>query len=108
MSGPESKIEYYLKKRVVASGGRVRKLRWIGQRGAPDRFIWWPEEQKGMGPIACLVEVKAPGKKATAQQLREHARLRADGFSVVVAASVEEVDAMIENMMGMRTTESVH
>lgn len=100
--GPEGKIESYLRKKVLASGGRLRKLRWIGQRGAPDRFVWWPEEQKGVGPIAALVEVKAPGKKPTAQQLREHKRLRDDGFSVVVVDCEDMVDVMIERMLGMR------
>jgi hypothetical protein len=88
--GPEAKIEAYLKKRVLADGGRIRKMTWPGRRGAPDRMVWWP------GPDLFLVELKAPGKKPTKQQEREHALLRADGFSVAVIDSKEAVDAFIK------------
>jgi hypothetical protein len=97
----EKKIETYLRKRVLETGGRIRKLKWIGQRGAPDRWIWWPEEKKGLGPVAAFVEVKAPGKKPTVQQHREHKRLREDGFGVEVVDSKESVDTML----GFLTTE---
>lgn len=86
---PEGKIEAYLKKRVLETGGHIRKLKWIGQRGAPDRMVWWP------GPDVVFVEVKAPGKKATKQQEREHVRLRQDGFEVAVVDSKERVDWLV-------------
>ena len=86
---PEGKIEAYLKKCVLATGGRIRKLSWIGRRGAPDRLVWWP------GPDLVFVEVKAPGKKATKQQKREHVRLQQDGFAVAVVNSKERVDWLV-------------
>lgn len=97
--GPEAKIEAYLKKRVLETGGRIRKLKWIGQRGAPDRMIWWPNADTSRSgrflPITIFVEVKAPGKHATKQQDREHRRLRADGFEVWVINAKTSVDNLI-------------
>ena len=94
---PEGKIEAYLKKRVLASGGRIRKLQWIGQRGAPDRLVWWPVycSSGDLPPRVVFVEVKAPGKKATKQQQREHEKLRNDAFEVWVVDSKEQIDRLI-------------
>jgi len=96
---PEGKIEAYLKKCVLASGGRIRKLSWPGHRGAPDRMVWWPLGERTLGmllPHVEFVEVKAPGKKATKQQQREHKKLREDGFVVWVINSKERVDALVD------------
>lgn len=38
----EAKIEKHLVDGVKARGGLVRKLRWIGRRGAADRLVVWP------------------------------------------------------------------
>lgn len=38
----ESEIEKYLVQRVKALGGEVRKVAWIGRRGAPDRLVMLP------------------------------------------------------------------
>lgn len=38
----EAKIEAYLVKQVKALGGEVRKVKWIGRRGAPDRLVMLP------------------------------------------------------------------
>lgn len=38
----ESEIEAHLVKRVKAEGGEVRKVQWIGRRGAPDRLVLLP------------------------------------------------------------------
>jgi hypothetical protein len=96
---PEGKIEAHLKKRVKALGGEVRKMRWIGRRNAPDRLVMlpvlavWIEAR----PVSHLfVELKAPGKKATSGQLREHERLRQVGFVVLVLDSTEAIDAVFE------------
>lgn len=91
---PEGRIENYLRRKVLATKGRIRKVRWLDRRGAPDRFIWWP------GPHMVFVECKAPGKKPTPLQAREHARLRADGFRVEVIDSFEAVDELLEEMLG--------
>jgi hypothetical protein len=95
---PEGKIEAYLRKRVLATGGRIRKMTWPGHRGAPDRMVWWPCRPGVLWPeveALVFVEVKAPSKKATKQQQREHKKLRDDGFRVRVVDSREEVDRLI-------------
>lgn len=91
---PEGKIEAYLRRRVLETGGRIRKLSWIGRRGAPDRLIWWP------GPLLAFVELKAPGKKPTPQQEREHERLRADGFTVLVVDSLKGAEEAVLAVRG--------
>lgn len=90
---PEGKIENFLRRKVLASGGRIRKLRWLDRRGAPDRMIWWP------GPVIVFVECKAPGKKPSPLQAREHARLRKDGFDVRIIDSFEGVEDLIAEVV---------
>jgi len=84
----ERDIENYLVGRVKALGGEVRKLRWIGRNGAPDRFVML----KGWSFFA---ELKAPGQKPRVNQLREHERLRAMGQSVHVIDSIAKVEALL-------------
>lgn len=94
---PEGKVEAHLKRRVKELGGEVRKLGWIGRANAPDRLVmlpfcparWASQPNASRHP---LVELKAPGVKPSAAQLREHDRLRKAGFSVLVLDSVEAVD----------------
>lgn len=83
----ERDIEDYLVTRVKARGGEVRKVKWIGRNGAPDRRV--------MLPGRCVwVEVKAPGKDAEPHQRREHDRMRRMGEDVVVVNSLKGVDAL--------------
>jgi len=94
----ERDIEHYLAKRVKAMGGEVRKVKWIGRRGAPDRLVMLPVHQ-ALGawswPGATIwVELKAPGKKTEPHQAREHARMRAMGQCVAVVDSLAGVDAL--------------
>lgn len=98
----ERDIERYLVKRVKALGGEVRKVQWIGRRGAPDRVVMLPgilvlKNKKPWTPAgrAIWVELKAPGKKPEAYQLREHKRMRAMGQRVEVIDSIEGVDALL-------------
>lgn len=96
---PEGKIERYLKKEVEEAGGKIRKLKWIGKNGAPDRIMWWPGAtdipEIGAHPRMAFVELKAPGKKPTKVQEEEIAKLREDGFTVLVVDSEEAADAAI-------------
>ena len=85
----ESEIEKYLVKRVKELGGEVRKVKWIGRRGAPDRLVMFPPNHTEW------VELKATGKVAEPHQLREHIRMRAVGQRVVVIDSIEGVDALL-------------
>ena len=84
----ESKIEGYLTRRATECGALVRKLKWIGRNGAPDRVVM----HKGR---AFWVELKAPGKEPEPHQLREHARMRAVGQHVIVIDSLSAVDYFV-------------
>jgi hypothetical protein len=90
----ESDIEKYLVKSVKEVGGEVRKVKWLGRNGAPDRLVMLPpRDREENGTI--WVELKATGKVAEPHQLREHIRMRAMGQRVVVIDSIEGVDALL-------------
>ncbi|MBT9467113.1 VRR-NUC domain-containing protein [Hydrogenophaga sp.] len=93
----ESQIEAHLVKRVKALGGEVRKVQWIGRRGAPDRLVMLPTSPHrhvwAAGTI--WVELKAPGLKAETHQVREHERMRCMGQRVVVIDSIEAVEKLL-------------
>ncbi len=84
----ESQIETYLVQRVKALGGEVRKVRWIGRNGAPDRLVMLPGR-------TVWIELKAPGEKVKPHQQREHERMRRMGQTVVVVDSLEGVDGVL-------------
>lgn len=95
----ERDIEKHLVERVKALGGECRKVQWIGRRGAPDRLVMLPRGRASTGRVsACStiwVELKAPGVKPEAYQLREHARMRAMGQVVFVIDSIEGVEELL-------------
>jgi len=68
----------------------VRKLRFVGHRGAPDRAVM----RDGR---TFYVELKAPGKKVPAYQAREHQRLRDVGQIVCIIDSFEAVDQFVRD-----------
>ncbi len=81
----EREIEAYLHRRVREAGGDYRRTEWIGRANGPDDRI--------MLPGNCFwAECKAPGKKPSEAQLREHARMRELGETVHVLDSFEAVD----------------
>lgn len=122
----ESHIEARLVKRVKDLGGEVRKVNWIGRKGAPDRLVMLPhraaftaedlarwfnvpvdvvlENPKGAGPgRAIWVELKAPGKAAKfpsnaheRAQHREHERMRKMGQRVEVVDSYEQIEEILK------------
>jgi len=94
----ERDIERYLVKQVKALGGEVRKVQWIGRRGAPDRLVMMPLHGRCGRWSSCRtiwVELKAPGVKAKAYQLREHKRMRDMGQIVAVIDSIEGVEELL-------------
>lgn len=113
----ERDIERYLCKKAKALGGEVRKVKWVGRRGAPDRLVMLPVINERVGRAAFYridnetdatdmvlagfhsfmfwVELKAPGKKAEPHQLREHERMQAMGQRVEVIDSFEGVDNLL-------------
>lgn len=100
----ERDIEKHLVARVKALGGEVRKVKWIGRRGAPDRLVMLPRWSPSTAPLppTTWVELKRPGGLATfpkdaheRTQHREHERMRALGQHVVVIDSIEGVEALL-------------
>lgn len=77
----ESTIEKHLVAEVKKAGGIAYKFISPGRRSVPDRLVLLP------GGRVVFVECKAPGEKPRPEQLREHERLRALGFSLVVLDS---------------------
>lgn len=88
---PEGIVQDYLKKRVKATGGTFRKVRWIARRAAPDCLVWWPG-------IHAFAECKRLKGQLEVLQVREIARLREGGFKVFTPHSKEEVDQMLEEL----------
>ena len=92
----ERDIEAYFKRQVENIGGEVRKVNWVGRRGAPDRVallptgeVWW-------------VELKATGKHPQPHQVREHIRMRKMGQRVYIVDSFEGTDSLL-NSYKLRT-----
>jgi hypothetical protein len=86
----ESEIEQHLVKQVKALGGEVRKVKWIGRRGAPDRLVMLPGRE-----VAVWVELKAPGEKLKPHQAREHERMARMGQTLAVIDSIEGVEELL-------------
>lgn len=84
----ERDIEAYLVTRCRNVGALCYKWVSPGRVGVPDRICVFPDGR------VVFVELKAPGKKPTRAQLREHARLREYGQKVVVVDSIESVDGL--------------
>lgn len=94
----ERDIEAYLVKCVKELGGEVRKVSWVGRRGAPDRLVMLPFHTRSGRWAACptiWVELKAPGQRAKAHQAREHKRMAKMGQRVVVIDSLAAVEELL-------------
>lgn len=117
----EKKVEEHLCKKVKEAGGIAYKFTSPQRRSVPDRLVlldvakaahelrkvleaWGVkgatnetllehEAEKIVAAMVHFVETKATGAKPTPGQLREHARLRALGFTVHVIDNKEEIDA---------------
>jgi len=91
MGKPESMVEYYLVREAEAMGALVRKVQWVGRRGAPDRVLFY----RG---LSVFVELKAAGKKLDRHQEREIARLRAHSIPVFVVDTKDGVDDLLDQL----------
>lgn len=94
----ESDIEQHLVERVRSLGGEVRKVKWIGRKGAPDRLVMLADR-------TFWIELKAPGLAALfphtpheRQQHREHERMRKMGQRVVVLDSFHGIEEVLEQL----------
>jgi len=104
----ERDVENHLVACVKKAGGMAPKFTSPGRRSVPDRMVLMPAESRArrderfdrtvyhdIPARTVFVELKAPGKKATDAQLREHKRLRDMGFRVEVIDTKEGVDAFM-------------
>lgn len=99
----EKKVEADGRARCKEAGGESYKFTSPGRRSVPDQLelygtermrehlfneygIGLSDEQARTALAGAIqfVEYKRPGKKPTTEQLNEHARLRARGFTVLV------------------------
>lgn len=97
----EAQIEKHLVQRVKALGGEVRKVKWIGRTGAPDRLVMLPEKFDRW-QTAMWVELKNPDTIRTfpadareRAQAREHKRMRRMGQRVEVIGTIEQVERLL-------------
>ena len=81
----EKDLEQKMRLRVKALGGLALKFTSPGFSGVPDRICLLP------GGRVVFVEMKAPGQKPTALQLRVHELIRGLGFDVRVIDSVADI-----------------
>lgn len=82
----ERDIEKALCARIKALGGLCDKFTSPQWRGVPDRIVTLPDNN------IIFVELKAPGKRPTALQQKDHERRRALGCTVLVIDSLEGID----------------
>lgn len=90
----ESTIEAYLRDRVKELGGKAYKFVSPGNDGVPDRLVCLP------GGRVVFVELKAPGKKPTKLQERQHEILTGLGLDVRVIDCKANVDWLIAEWKG--------
>lgn len=83
----ELEIEHKADKFAKQQGFLVRKTKWIGRRGAPDKFY----SRADTGPF--FVEYKRPGETLDPHQEREIRRMRDAGITVHV---IDRLDAALE------------
>jgi hypothetical protein len=89
MGKPEGKIEEYLRDKVKALEGKAYKFISPGNNGVPDRLICLP------GGLNFFIELKAPGKTSTPQQLNRQRELKKLGNYVDVIYTKDKVDQFI-------------
>ncbi|NCX93176.1 MAG: VRR-NUC domain-containing protein [Gammaproteobacteria bacterium] len=82
----EKAIELRLKSSTEKLGGMCLKLVSVSIAGVPDRLVLLP------GGRVAFVELKAPGKKPSKQQLAVHQQLRELGFKVEVLDNVNSIE----------------
>jgi hypothetical protein len=85
----ERDIEQHLVQRCKQLGALCYKWTSPGCVGVPDRIVVFPTGQ------VVFVELKAPGKKPTSAQAREHARLRENKQMVMVIDSIDTVEELL-------------
>jgi hypothetical protein len=88
----ESTVEKYFVKECKRLRIYQRKWSSPGQRGVPDRILLYNHHWR-------VMELKAPGKKPTPLQQREHVIIRKHGGVVWVADCAMQVDYFLEKLL---------
>lgn len=90
----EGNLRKLLKARVIAYGGTIRAVSWLGRRNAPDVLVLFPSWGVTTATSAhhVFVETKGVEPDARAAQLREHERMRDAGCTVVVCRNEQELN----------------
>jgi len=88
----EKDVELYLVKEVRKLNGKAFKVQSPGNNGFPDRLIVFP------GNRMILAEIKRPGQKPRALQMRMIVFLRMLSIEVLVIDCKKQVDAFCEVM----------
>ena len=87
----ERDVEKAVKRYAESKGWLTRKWTSPGHAFVPDQIFIIP------GGKVIFVEMKRPGGKCTAGQLREHEKLRAMGCDVWVIDNVENGKQMVDS-----------
>lgn len=90
----EKTIEQKLVQAVKAKGGIAPKFVSPGFSGVPDRLILLPDGKCG------FVEVKAPGRKATAAAEVKDTALRGLGFLVFILDDESQIPHILSEIGG--------
>lgn len=90
----EKQIERKMLYAVKSRGGIAPKFVSPGMDGVPDRIILLPK-----GKLA-FVEVKAPGKKMRALQVRRKRQLERLGFRVYCIDRAEQIETILDEIGG--------
>lgn len=88
----EKQIEQKLKNKILAIGGLALKFISPSFAGMPDRIVLLS------GGRCVFVELKAPGKKLRALQVKRKQQLQALGFQVYCIDSLEKIERFIEEV----------
>ena len=88
----EKDIERKLVNAVKMRGGMALKFVSPNMNGVPDRLLLLP-----MGKTA-FAELKAPGKKMRALQIKRKRQLEALGFSVYCIDGIEQIGGVLDEI----------
>jgi len=95
--GEESKIETKMKTRADELDLLFWKFVSMGNRGAMDRLIL------GYCSVMAFAEIKKPGEKPNAKQLKVHYEFRRRGFDVRVIDNLDDGLALLEDIARIST-----
>jgi hypothetical protein len=95
----ERDIENYLRDQVKKAGGIAYKFESPGNAGVPDRLVVFP------GGRVSFVELKAPGRKPTALQMKQQNKIDKLGCDVLVIDSKEGVNTFIQDYLDFKDDE---